>query len=531
MAVDIEPELSLADYLSIVKRRWLSIVATFFIALLAIVFFGFRLPPVYSAEGIIGIESPTISKSAIGDNIGQATRAKYVDEQVDKLKQKILSRENLIRLNEKHGLFPALTKPADIAEALGESFKLLSQTKSTDGTSWSEKVTVGFSVEFKYSDPDKTYQVTNDVIAQLLDQNSKDRTQRVTETTRFLTVELNKLKDELEVVENKVAAYKQKHANSLPQHQKMHMASLDQMRASLKDIEIEYKTTQEELRYLDVELLTANSRANNGGTGGAEAVSELDKARAELARSKVLYKDTHPTIRALKRKVALLEQAKATPKNKPKKVNLAVELAVAKINTQIETAKVRLTSLAQEKRSMQSSIARLKKQVIEIPQVERGLTTLLRDYENAKRKYEEVKAKQVNAKIAENLELNNKAERFVLIHSPDYPQHKLNLSKSKILILGLIASMVLGLGMAMLLEMMDKRVRGQSTLTALINAKPIAIVPYINTQEEVTKKRNLLNLFYLLLVALVVLVLVLVIVHFFITPLDQVLEQVKGLTG
>ncbi len=524
MAVEIEHELSLADYLSIVKRRWLSILATICISLIAIVFFGFRLPDVYSAQGLIGIEAPTISD----DDFKAASRAKYVDEQVDKLKRKVLSRENLMRLNDKHNLFPQLTSPVDVSRVLGESFQILSQTKSTDGTSWAEQVTVGLSVEFQYSDPDKTYQVTNDVLSQLLDQNSKDRTQRATETTRFLTDELERLKGELEVVENSVAAYKQKHANSLPQHQQLHMTSLDELRASLKGIEVEYKTTQEELRYLDVELMTAKTRANTAnGPVDNNGVSELDKAIAELDRAKVLYKDTHPTIRALKRKVALLEQTKVTPKEKPKRVNLAVELAVAKINTQIETAKVRMASLAKEKRSIQAAIAKLKRQVIQIPQVERGLTTLLRDYENAKRKYEEVKAKQVNAKIAENLQLNNKAERLVLIQSPDYPRYKMNLSKSKILILGIIASTLLGLGMAMLLEMLDKRVRGLAALTALINEKPMAVVPYINTKVEIAKKRKLFNLFYLLLALLAVLVITLVIVHFFITPLGPVLEQIK----
>ncbi len=527
MAIEIENELTLRDYLSIARRRWLPILTAFLISWLAITIFGFRLPSVYSTKGLVVIESPAISKAVIGGELGSVSAAKYVDEHVDKVKRKILSRENLVRINEKYGLFPALTKPSEVSEALGKSISVVTQTKSSDGTSWSEKVTVGFTVGFTHSDADKTYKVANDIIAQLLDQNTRDRTQRATETTSFLTAELGTLKNELELIENKVAAYKQKHSNSLPEHQQLHMTTLDQMRSSLKGLDMEYKTAQEELRYLDVELMTAHATINKADTGGTPGtVSELEKARAELDRSMVLYKDTHPTIRALKRKVALLEKVKAAPvREKPKKVNVAGELAIAKINSQIEAAKTRLFSIAQGKRSMRAQMTKVRKQVVDIPQVARGLVTLLRGYENAKRQYEEVKAKQVNARIAENLELNNKAERFRLIESPDYPQYKQNMSKSKILVFGFLASIAMGLGLAMLLEILDKRVRGQAVLAAVINAKPLAIIPYINTLAELNKKRKVVKSIYYLVAALICLIVILAIIHFFVTPLGTLLVR------
>ncbi len=531
MAIEIENELTLRDYLSIVRRRWLLILTTFLLSWVVISAFWLSAPSVYIAEGLVLIESPTISKAIIGGDLGQVSAAKYVDEHVDKVKQEILSRENLIRLNKEYSLFPNLTQASMASDALKKSIKIVSQIKSSDGTAWSEKVTVGFTVGFTYSDADKTYKVANDMITQLLNQNTKDRTRRATETTSFLTAELDALKSELEMVENKVAEYKQKHSGSLPEHQQLHMTSLDQMRGSLKDLDIEYKTAQEELRYLDVELMTAHATINKADTSGAPAtVSKLEKARAELDRSMVLYKNTHPAIRALKRKVALLEKEKLAPvSEKPKKVNVAGELAIAKINSQIEAAKTRLGSISQEKRSVRSQIATLKNQVVKIPQVERGLVTLLRGYENSKRKYEDVKAKQVNAKIAENLELDNKAERFVLIESPVYPEYKKSMRKSKILILGFLASIAIGLGLAMLLEILDKRVRGQAVLAQVINAKPLAIIPYISTQAELNQKRKVVKSIYYFIAALICSLVILAIIHFFVAPLDTL--PVLGLLG
>lgn len=538
MAVEFENELSLKDYVSIIKRRWLPMSALFLLAWIIFSLIGIRIPPIYRASGLIAIESPTISKALIGGNANELIATKYVDEHVDKIKQKVLSRENLRNINEKYNLFPGITKPSQLAETLGNSIEFVTQTKSTDGTAWAEKVTVGFSVAFEYSDPEKTYNVINDVIQQVLDQNAKDRTKRAEETTLFLTDELNRLKEELEVVEDKVADFKQEHSNSLPEHQQLHMNTLEQLRDSLQGMDIEYKSVQEELRYLDVELTTANANLNKSDRPNLDAagrltdISKLDQALEELAESQALYKDTHPTVKALKRKVALLQEEQKRPVKKiPKRRNPAAELAIAKIKSQIEAAKVKLSSINQEKANLRAQIAKVNRQVIQIPQVERGLIKLMRDYDNAKAKYEEMKSKQVNAKIAEDLEKNNKAERFTLIESPEFPQYRINISKTKVVGLGFIVSLGLGLGLGVLLEAMDKRVRGQAMLTSIINTKPLGIIPYIETHAEIRRKEKWMKFLIYLAIFIILLIVVLALIHFFVTPIGQYLVDIKKSLG
>lgn len=538
MAVEFENELSLKDYVSMIKRRWLPILVAFLVSWIVISIIGTRIPPIYRSSGLISIDSPTISKELIGGDVGQLTATKYVDEHVDKIKQKVLSSKNLRVINEKYNLFPGVTKPSRLAETLGNSIEFVTQTKSTDGTAWAQKVTVGFSVAFEYSDPEKTYNVINDVIQQVLDQNSKDRTARAEETTLFLTDELNRLKEELEMVEDKVADFKQQHANSLPEHQQLHMNTLEQLRDSLQGMDIEYKSVQEELRYLDVELTTANANLNKSDRPNLDAagrltdISKLDQALEELAEAQALYKDTHPTVKALKRKVAILEEEQKRPVKKvPKRRNPAAELAIAKIKSQIEAAKVKLTSINQEKSNLRSQISKVNRQVVKIPQVERGLIKLMRDYDNAKLKYEEMKAKQVNAKIAEDLEKNNKAERFTLIVSPEFPQYRINISKTKAVGLGFVVSLGLGLGLGVLLEALDKRVRGQAMLSSIINAKPLAIIPYIETHAEIRRREKWIKILIYLTIFIVLLIVTLALIHFFVTPIGQYLIDIKKSIG
>jgi len=197
MAVEIENELSFRDYVLAVKRRWRWVYLSALLVFILVVIVAYNLTPVYVAEGLISIESPVISRELIGQDLKETPQDKYADESVDKVKQKILSRENLVQLNKKYKLYPALEKPIEVSAALSRDIKISPDMKSTTSSAWSDKVTVGLFVGFQSSDPNTTYEVTNDLIKQLMDENLKDRTQRATEATSFLTDELAKLSDEL----------------------------------------------------------------------------------------------------------------------------------------------------------------------------------------------------------------------------------------------------------------------------------------------------------------------------------------------
>ncbi len=496
----IENELSFSDLLSIVKRRWMLMLGIFILAILVSIATAFLMPSVYKSEGVISVEAQQIPKELVQT----ITAEKYNDELIDTIKQRVMSKDSLGEIIHKYNLFPNDGDPKKSVGKMIKSISVVPMVKNKTADAWTnEKVTVAFTVGFEYTDQALTQKVANELVTLFLDENAKTRTKRAAETTEFFTGELTRLKTDLEAVENKVAAYKQAHANTLPEHMEMHMTMLQGLDSDIKEVDRDYKSTQEELRYLDVELTTAMQSKNVEAT----TASELDKTRAELERSLVIYKETHPTVRALKRKLEQLEKAAQAPApTKPIVTDAATDLAQAKIKTQIEAAKARLESLSDQKRSLLAKISKLQSQVEQTPQVERGLFTLLRDYENAKAKYDEMKSKQVNAKISENLEIENKAERFSLLVVPEFPEARFKPQRKKIVLMGIAIGLAMALALAGLLEMLDKRVRNVEALSSIINMRPLAIVPYIATQAELKRNKHLIrNIILLGLISLLVL--------------------------
>ena len=232
-------------------------------------------------------------------------------------------------------------------------------------------------------------------------------------------------------------------------------------------------------------------------------------------------------MRALKRQIENLEKAVDAPTDqKSDKPDLESELVLGKIRAQIESAKIRLNSLAQQKKSLQEKNSQLQAQVTQSPQVEKGLSTLMRDYDNAKSKYEEVKSKQLNAKIAENLEQENKAERFSLLEPPVFPDKPIRPNRMKIVVLGIIGAFASALALAALLEVLEGKLRGVDAITSVINMRPLVIVPYVYTQHELKRKKSTTR--YVLLAIGLLLIVLLIAIHFLWMPLDLLLIKLMA---
>ena len=518
-----EYEFTLTDYLSVLKRRWLQMLVVFVLVLFAATAVALLMSPVYQSTGTILVVSQQIP-----DDVVKATVTSYADERIEVIKQRVMTRDNLSRIINKYKLYPKQIESettSTLIDLMRQSISVNLLNADVQNASGG-KTTIAFKVGFEYEKADIAHKVANEIVTLFLDENIKTRTQRATETTEFLTQEVGSLKKELENVENKVATYKQQNSDSLPEHMEMHMGMLHQAELDIKEIDRDYKSTQEELRYLDVDLATASASVKKNTSTG-KVSSELDKAKADLAQALTIYKDSHPTVRALKRKIENLEKEVNTPVEASSgKVDLESELVLGKIRAQIEAGKIRLNSLAQQKKSTQEKISQLQSQVTKSPQVEKGLSGLLRDYENAKSKYEEVKSKQLNAKIAENLEQENKAERFSLLEPPVFPDKPIRPNRIKIMAIGVLAALACALASAALFESIEGKLRGVDAVTSVINMRPLVIVPYIHTQLELKRKKNTIR--YVLLVIGILLILLLISIHFLWMPLDLLLAKLMA---
>jgi hypothetical protein len=152
------------------------------------------------------------------------------------------------------------------------------------------------------------------------------------------------------------------------------------------------------------------------------------------------------------------------------------------------------------------------------PQTERGLLSLTRDYQSAQHTYEEMLAKKMTAQVAENLEGEQKAERFRMLEPPTLPDKPVKPDRKKLLALSLLLAMAAAAAVVAIAETLHGVVRGLGQINAAVGREPLVTVPFIPVAWEVAQRRKQLAMVAgsSLLVGCVALVAV----HYLVLPLD-----------
>ena len=147
------------------------------------------------------------------------------------------------------------------------------------------------------------------------------------------------------------------------------------------------------------------------------------------------------------------------------------------LKTQAETT---LGNIADEKQRLETLRVKLDEyetRLFQTPVVERDQKSIARDYDNAQRKYRELKEKQLQARMAQQLESGENAERWSLVSPAFMPSLPESPNRIGILLLGATLALVLGLLCVVIAEYFDKTVRSARVIMATLGAPPLAVIP------------------------------------------------------
>ncbi|MDI3271763.1 GumC family protein [Pseudomonas sp. MDT1-16] len=516
-----EYEMSVNDYIAIIKHHALLLILSFVVILGVCIAVAISLPPTYESSGTILVESQQISPDLVAANNNT-----FADERIEVIRQRVMTREHLEGIIDKYNLFATQSRHLSVTEKIDEMRNAITVSLVSAVVKGRGEVTIAFRLGFEHRQPEIANKVANELVTLFLDENIKQRTERASETTEFLTQEADKLRVELEALENRLADFKQAHSNALPEHQELRMNMLSRAETELKEVDRDYKTAREELRFNELELSAANAGlATKPGAPGAavDKPQDLGSLKAEYTRLLLLYTEAHPDVRAVKRKIAALRAGKGVGAGG---AAASVSLDVAKAQARIFAAEARIKSLADQKQGILNKIADYEAQILETPQVERGLVTVMRDHENARKKYEEIRTKEMGAKISESLEQENKAERFVVLELPLMPEKPVRPNRKKVVAMGFLLAPVGAGALVMFLEMMSQRVRGAAALASVLGRRVLVSIPYIQTKAELARRRKWRTLLIVCGVAIIAIFLVLL--HVLYMPLDLLMFKALG---
>jgi polysaccharide chain length determinant protein (PEP-CTERM system associated) len=469
-------DLDLRFYLSIFLRRlpYFLVIATFVTT--AAVALALYLPPIFQASAKILVESPQIPA-----DLARSTVPINAVEQLQIIEQQIMTRENVLALAEKlkiYGDKASEIPQADIIEDMRgrTKFELLQK----DGPSGSLGAKV-FSVSFIAGDADLAAKVVNEFTKLILQMNVRLRTDRAGETMQFFNQEVARLGGELSRLEAEILKFKNANKDALPDGLDFRRNQQNNQQERLQSLEREEAALRSRRNNL-VELFESTGRIVSAGPVTLEQQMLQDLQRT-LSEQLALFSENSPNIVALRARIKTLEngmqakQASDADTTKGKRGTSELDLQLSDIDD-------RLKYITQEKASITENLAELTKSITATPRNETILNSLERNRENIQAQYNIATARSAEASTGEQIEVSAKGERFTVVEPAVAPQKPTSPNRRRIAGAGFAGGIGLGLGLIVLLELLNKSIRRPTELVRTLQIQPLATISYIPVKRE-----------------------------------------------
>ena len=558
----------------IFKRRKKAFLIPFFLVFVTITLIALLLPPVYRATTTILIEEQEIPPDYV-----KSTVTGYVEERLQTITQEIMSRNNLAKLIEEFNLYPDLRDRYtldELVEKMRSDIHLepINAEVSNPRGGRPLSATIAFTLSYEGRDPVKVQKVTNALASLYLQYNLRTREEQASGTVAFLETQVEQVRKHMKELEEKISKFKKEHLGELPEMITINLQTIQRLERRIEDIETQIRslkqqeaylkgqlalvepmapikteegraimTPLERLKYLrlklvslratlspnhpDIKKLEREIKALETQVGATddtlEKIKELNNLQAELAQKKERLGPKHPDVVVLEKKIKLLsEELSKLDTSQARAANVALNQpdnpAYINLMTQLASLEIQIKSLEEEKARLEKKIEEYQRRLERTPLVEKDYHLLLTDYENTRKKYDELMNKLMEAKIAQKLEESQKGERFTIIDPAQLPERPYKPKRGAIILIGFVLALGAGVGTVAITEYLDRSLKTPEDVKRVASAPLLAALPYVEGEEElkVRKKRRILLLFFLF----VFLVLAIVTVHFLVMPLD-----------
>jgi len=180
-----------AYYWELLKRRKYYFAIPFVAVALIGSALAFIWPPTYSSEGKILVQSQLIPTELVHPTVTSAAQ-----ERIQVIEQKLMTRDNMIAIIDKFQLFPEkrnLMSVTQLVELMKKKTTIAAINNQLSFARRSDNPTIVFTVGFEDSDPAVAARVANELVTRILHEDIKDRTNRASDTTKFLGREVERL--------------------------------------------------------------------------------------------------------------------------------------------------------------------------------------------------------------------------------------------------------------------------------------------------------------------------------------------------
>jgi polysaccharide biosynthesis transport protein len=502
--------LDLCFYLSLILRRLPVIAAIIFTATTAGILYAVSLPPVFRAEARLLIEN-----AQIPDELAASTVRSTTEEILLAIQQRIMTRDNLLALADRHDLFanaPQMTNEQKLVDVTRRVSIYMPNTQGSTGV-----VTVSFGA----SEPDLSSSVTNEIADQILQWSTELRTEASASTLDFFTQEVERLTDELAQQNALILEFEQNNRDALPESLEFRRTRQAAQQERLLQVDRDLASLRDRRQRL-TELYDRTGRLVTNAEARTPEEERLDDLRQELASALVVLSPTNPRVRALQNEVNALEEAVKEQRDAAGGGRLTpFEVQMLDIDGQI-------SYLAEQKALVEKDLVELETSIQATPGNSIRLAELRSNYETLRVQYEEAVSSLSEARMGDRIEATDRGQRISVIEKAVPPAFRAEPNRKRISVAAFGAGVILSGALLFLLEIMNQTIRRPSELAKVIGAPPFGTVGFLD--GAVPDRRFSSGSFALLAVFLINIPVLVLVIHIYVAPIGSLLGMATNTT-
>ena len=319
--------LSLHDYINIVlRRKWHIILPLVCSILISLGVYKF-LPKLYKATTTILVQPQTVPEKYV-----QPTVTATIIDRLNTINQEILSRTRLEKVIEEFNLYADLRKNAPmevVVENMTKAVEVAFAKGLQTGHRGEKLLQNAFSISYEGEEPRTVMLVANRLASLFIEENLKAREIQAESTSEFISKEVTRIEELLVKKEQELRNFREQHMGQLPQQLDANIKIMEGLQEQLRRAGDGIRAAEDRANIIEgqIEILKrAQEQVKSSGTreeqipeaddlsGISEGyvpednqiVAQYNQLKRDLSTAQGKYKDSHPDIIDLKRKIANL---------------------------------------------------------------------------------------------------------------------------------------------------------------------------------------------------------------------------------
>lgn len=474
-------ELTAADYLAILRRRWLIVAIFAMIGAPLAYAVALYLPSEYRSQTLVLVQPQTVPSDFV-----KPIDTTDISQRLATMQQEILSRSRLEPIIRQFGLYPKDLGKASIDDLVGRLQKSIEVTPVRPMAETRASNLPGFFVNVTLDNPRNAQQVCTAVTSMFIERSLSANAATAQGTTQFLGQELDAARTELNQKDAALAAFEVRHSGSLPSDEARNLNLLTNLTSQLDAATQALARAQQDKGFAESQLTQQVGawQAAQGGRNPDTLEQQLGVLQTQLASLEARYTEDYPDvikarndIAVLKKKIAENSNTKSPTEDKPQR---SLEPAqITQLRAQVHSFDQVIAEKTREQEQIKQQIKLYQDRVQSSPIVEQEYKELTRGYQTALDSFNDLQKKQQQSQIATNLAQQQQGEQFRVLDPANLPTSPAFPNKKKFAAGGFGGGLALGLVLAFLLEMKDTSMRTERDVEFVLRLPVLAMIPEI----------------------------------------------------